>query len=65
MMIELAVPEDWSAGQAMAVRSLLQHALRGGHPVVAFVRPDATPEQLKEIYDRVEEVIREAGLAVG
>jgi len=31
-------------------------------PVVAFVRKDVTADQLKEIYERIDALIREAGL---
>jgi len=62
MTIEIALPEDWTVGQAMATRALLQHAVLTATPVIAFIRKDATAEQLKEIYDRVEALIREAGL---
>jgi hypothetical protein len=62
MTIELAVPEDWSPGQALAWRQLLQHGLRTAYPVIAFVRKDATADQLKEIHDRVDALVREAGL---
>ena len=62
MTIELAVPEDWTPGQALACRQLLQQAKRTAQPVLAFVRKDATADQLKEIYDRIDVVIREAGL---
>jgi len=62
MTIEIALPEDWTVGQAMATRALLQHAVLTATPVIALVRKDATAEQLKEIYERVETLIREAGL---
>jgi hypothetical protein len=62
MTIELAVPDEWTPGQALAMRALLQQAFRGGHPIIAFVRSDATPDQVKDIYGRVEALIREAGL---
>ncbi len=64
MNIEIVVPDDWTPGQAMAVRQLLQHAVRNAQPVIALVRKDATPDQLQDVYRRVEEVIREAGLEV-
>jgi len=60
--IEVAVPDDWTPGQAMAVRQLLQHALRNAQPVIALIRKDATAEQMQDIYRRIEEVICEAGL---
>lgn len=62
MNIEIAVPDDWTPGQAMAVRQLLQHALRNAQPVITLLRKDVTAEQLQDIYRRIEEMIREAGL---
>jgi hypothetical protein len=62
MVIELAIPDDWTPGQALAVRALLQQALRG-YPIIASVRRDATSDQVKDIYDRVGALIRQAGLA--
>ncbi len=62
MMIEIAVPEDWTPGQALAMRELLQRAVSTGQPIVAAVRKDATAQQLEEIYRRVDALIREAGL---
>lgn len=62
MNIEVAVPDDWTPGQAWAVRQLLQHALRNAQPVIALVRKDITAEQLQDVYTRIEQLIREAGL---
>jgi hypothetical protein len=64
MDIEVVVPDDWTVGQTFAVQQLLQHAVRDAQPVIALVRKDVTPEQLRDIYRRIEEVIREAGLDV-
>ncbi len=64
MNIEIAVPDDWTPGQALAVRQLLQHAMHDAQPVIALVRKDVTADQLRDIYRRIEEVIREAGLEV-
>ncbi len=64
MNIEIAVPDDWTPGQAMAVRQLLQHAVRDAQPVIALIRKDVTADQLQDIYRRIEAVIREAGLEV-
>jgi hypothetical protein len=63
MTFELDVPSDWTPGQALAVRNLLQHVLRAGHPIVAVARPDATPDQIEDIYGRLSVMISEAGLA--
>ena len=62
MIIEVAVPEDWTPGQALAVRQLLQHALRNAQPVIALVRKDVTPDELQDIYNRIGALIRESGL---
>lgn len=64
MIIEVAVPDDWTTRQALAVRQLLQHAMRNAQPVIGLVRKDVTPEQLSDIYNRIETVIRECGLEV-
>ena len=41
-----------------------RHAVRTGQPVISFVRKDVTPDQLEDIYGRIEALIREAGLEV-
>lgn len=63
MTIEISVPDEWTPGQAVAVRALLQRAVRAGQPLIAAVRADATPGELREIYGRVDALLREAGLA--
>jgi hypothetical protein len=62
MIIEVAVPDDWTPGQVLAVRQLLQHALRNAQPVIALVRKDVTPDELQDIYNRIGALIRESGL---
>lgn len=62
MVVEIAVPDDWTPGQVLAMRQLLQHAVRTAVPVIAMVRKDVTADQLKEIYDGIQALIREAGL---
>lgn len=62
MVVEIAVPDDWTPGQVLAMRQLLQHAVRTAVPVIAMVRKDVTADQLEEIYDGIQTVIREAGL---
>ena len=64
MIIEVAVPDDWTLEQALAVRQLFQHAIRNAQPVICPVREDVTPDQLHDIYDRIHAMIRESGLAV-
>lgn len=62
MVIEVAVPDDWTPGQALALRQLLQHAVATAQPIIALVRKDIAADQLKEIYERVNALIEEAGL---
>lgn len=62
MTIEIAVPDDWTPGQALALRQLLQHAVATAQPVIALVRKDVTADQLKEIYERIDALIQETGL---
>jgi hypothetical protein len=62
MTIEIVVPDDWTPGQALAMRQLLQHAAATALPVVTLVRKDITADQLKEIYERIDALIKEAGL---
>ena len=62
MLIEVAVPDDWTPGQALATRQLLQPVIRTGPPVITAVRTDVTADQLKDGQDRIEALIREAGL---
>jgi hypothetical protein len=62
MVIELAVPDDWTPGQVLAVRQLLQKVLRTAQPIIIGVRRDVTADQLKDVHDRIEALIREAGL---
>jgi hypothetical protein len=61
--IEIAVPSSWTPGETLAVRALLQHSISAGYPVVAAVRPDATPDQIEDIYARLGVMLRESGLA--
>jgi hypothetical protein len=63
MTIEISVPDEWTPGQAIAVRALLQQAIRGGHPLIAAIRADATPDELRDIYGRVGALLRDAGMA--
>jgi hypothetical protein len=63
MKIEISVPDEWTPGQALAIRALLQQVLRSGQPLIAAVRADVTPDQLGEIYGQVGALLREAGMA--
>ena len=61
--IEISIPGNWPSGQALAMRALLQKSLSTGYPVIATVRPDATPDQIEDIYSRLGAMLRESGLA--
>ncbi len=63
MTIEISVPDDWTPARVVAFRSLLQLAIYGGQPLVTAIRPDVTPDELRDINDRVAALVREAGLA--
>jgi hypothetical protein len=62
MVIEVTVPDDWTPGQTLATRQLLQQVIRTAQPVITAVRKDVTADQLKDVQDRIEALIREAGL---
>ncbi len=61
--IEIAVPSSWTVGEALAMRALLQQSVSAGYPIVAAVRPDATPDQIEDVYARLGMLLRERGLA--
>ena len=63
MTIEISVPDEWTPGQAVAIRALLQQAIYGGHPLIAAIKADATPDQLRDMYGQVEALLRDAGMA--
>jgi hypothetical protein len=62
MVIEIVIPDDWTPGQALATRQLLQKVVRTAQPIIIGVRNDVTADQLKDVYDRIKALIREAGL---
>ena len=63
MQIEVVVPDEWTPGLTLAMQQLLQHAVRSGYPIISVIRPDATPEQIQDIYQRIGTVVRDSGLA--
>jgi hypothetical protein len=62
MQIEVAVPDDWTPGLTLAMQQLLQRAFHSGYPIITVIRPDATAEQIQDVYQRIGTVVREAGL---
>ena len=63
MNIEVKVPDDWSPGLAFAVQQLMQRAVGTGWPLITCLREDVTPEQMQDIGQRIEALVRDAGLA--
>ena len=63
MKIEVVVPDEWTPGLTLAMQQLLQQAVRSGYPIISVIRPDATPEQIQDVYQRIGTVVRESGLA--
>ncbi len=62
MQIEVVVPDDWTPELTLAMQQLLQRAFRSGYPIITVIRPDATPEQIQDVYHRIEAVVQESGL---
>jgi hypothetical protein len=62
MTIEVGVPEDWTPELTLTMAQLLHRAFGQGFPVIAFVSKDVTPDQLRILYRRVQDLIEEAGL---
>jgi len=63
MTIEISIPDEWTPGRAIAFRALLQQAMHGGQPLVTAIRADATPDELRDIYERVGALLHDAGMA--
>ena len=62
MQIEVVVPDDWTPELTLAMQQLLQRAFRSGYPIITVIRPDATAEQIQDVYHRIEAVVQESGL---
>jgi hypothetical protein len=63
LTFEFAVPGHWPPGLATAFAELMEKALHDGFPIVVPVRTDATPEQIKRVFDDVRTLVDSAGLA--
>jgi hypothetical protein len=61
--LEIRVPDDWTPEQRPATARQMNEAVRDGLPIVMSVRPDATPEQIREVYARIQAMLDEAGAA--
>jgi hypothetical protein len=62
MQIEITVPDDWSPELTMSIRSLFQHAVNDGYPLVTWARRDADPEEVKRVFSRIQALMKESGL---
>ena len=63
MKIEVTVPDEWTPELTLAVQQLLQRAVRSGWPLIICLRPDATAEQMTDIYQRIRALVQDSGLA--
>ena len=63
MNIEVTVPDEWSPAPTLTVQQLRQQAVRSGWPLIICLRPDATPEQMADINQRVRGLVSGSGLA--
>ncbi|HUY46537.1 MAG TPA: hypothetical protein VMV92_12515 [Streptosporangiaceae bacterium] len=63
MIFEVTVPDEWTPGLTLAMQKLMQQAVRTSCPVITCLRPDVTVEQLQDIYQRIEALVQESGLA--
>ena len=63
LTLEFAVPSTWSPGLATTFAELMEKALQDGFPIVVPVREDATPEQIKLVFEDVRTLVERAGLA--
>lgn len=64
MKIEVVVPDAWTPELTLAVQQLMQQAVLRGYPLITALRSDVTPDQLQDIDDRIQSLVRESGLGV-
>lgn len=63
MDIQISVPDDWTPQLTLAMQQLLQHAVHSGWPLITCLRQDVTPEQVQGISQKINALVRDAGLA--
>jgi hypothetical protein len=63
MTFEVSIPEEWPPGLGIAVAQMVQQSFTEGFPIVVPIRRDATPEQLRDVFEKVRTAIEDAGLA--
>ena len=64
MKIEVVVPDAWTPELTLAVQQLLQQAVISGYPLITVLRSDVTPDQLQDIDNRIQSMVRQSGLGV-
>jgi hypothetical protein len=64
MKIEVVVPDAWTPELTLAVQELLQQAVINGYPLITVLCPDVTPDQLQDIDNRIQSMVRQSGLGV-
>lgn len=63
MDIQISVPDEWSPQLTLAMQQLLQHAVHSGWPLITCLRPDVTPQQLQDISQKINALVKDAGLS--
>jgi hypothetical protein len=61
--VEVRVPDDWTPEFRPATARLMSKAVADGVPIVMSVRPTATPGQIRDVYQRIQALLEERGLA--
>ncbi len=63
MDIQISVPDEWSPQLTLAMHQLLQHAVHSGWPLITCLRPDVTPQQMQDISQKINALVKDAGLS--
>ncbi len=63
MDIQISVPDEWSPQLTLAMQQLLQHAVHSGWPLITCLRPDVTPLQMQDISQKINALVKDAGLS--
>jgi hypothetical protein len=64
MKIEVVVPDAWTPELTLAVQKLMQEAVLSGYPLITALRSDVTADQLEDIDNRIQSLVRESGLGL-
>ena len=61
--LEVRVPDDWTPELRVDTARRMNHAVQDGQPIIMSVRPDATPQQIREVYTRIQQLLEAGGIA--